>query len=217
MVILVGLVGSFVLGYNLAPKEKVMGTQFTQNTSSGSYTDGSDLYQNVQAMAERMTALTAGSVLQASSAGTMEAVSPSALTGVWEMFNKFPLKTNAQTSATTNTLTIAESGRTFFASGSSTVFVLPATSTASGVHYRFVISGAIDGNVTVRTSDLGNNIEGTLLVAGAVVDCDAEDTITFVADGENIGDYFEIFSNGANWFLGSSGALTGSKLTCTVS
>lgn len=215
--VVVLIIASFVLGYILAPQKGRLGTGFTINTSNNKYTDGADLYQNVQAMAERMTALTTGNVLQASSVGTMEAVAPNALSGVWEMFNTFELETNAQTATATNTLAITESGRTFFASGSSTTYILPATSTASGVHYKFVISGAIDENVIVRTSDLGNNIEGTLMVAGAVVDCDAEDTITFVADGENIGDYVELYSNGAYWFIGDSGALTASKLTCTTS
>lgn len=125
-------------------------------------------------------------------------------------------KTAITSAITTTTLTTAMSGQTFVFS-STTIFVLPVSTTASGVYYRFVVGGAITSNVTVRTSDLGNNIEGTLLVAGAVVDCDAEDTITFVADGENVGDYFEIYSDGSKWFLGSSGALTASKLTCSAS
>ncbi len=114
------------------------------------------------------------------------------------------------------TLTNADSGKTFILT-TTTEFVLPATSTSAGVHYKFVVGGGITANATIRTSDLGNNIEGTLIVAGAVVDCDAEDTITFVADGENIGDYVELWSNGTYWFIGDSGALTGSKLTCSTS
>jgi len=125
-------------------------------------------------------------------------------------------KTAITTAIATTTLTTAMSGKTFVFT-TSTTFVLPATSTASGVYYKFVVGGAITSNVIVRTSDLGNNIEGTLLVAGAVVDCAAEDTITFVADGENIGDFFEIFSDGTYWYIGASGALTSSKLTCTAS
>lgn len=120
------------------------------------------------------------------------------------------------TAVASTTLTNADSGKTFILT-TTTEFVLPATSTSAGVSYKFVIGGAITSNVTIRTSDLGNNIEGTLIVAGAVVDCDAEDTITFVADGENIGDYVELWSNGTYWFIGDSGALSGSKLTCSTS
>jgi hypothetical protein len=126
-----------------------------------------------------------------------------------------PLVTVSAIVAST-TLTVAQSGTTFVFT-TSTEFVLPATSTASGVSYKFKVGGALETtNVTIRTSDLGDNIEGTLIVAGAVVDCDAEDVITFVVDGENIGDYVELFSDGTYWYIGDSGALTASKLTCSA-
>lgn len=215
------LVGSFSVGWFLSPKGEKLGTQYTRNASNWSYTDGSDLYQNVQATTERMASGTQYQMLQANSAGVMERVDTDSLvlslTSPTIATPNFTQKITAVTTeVTTTTLTTAMSGQTFVFS-TTTIFVLPATSTAAGVWYKFVVGGAITSNVTVRTSDLGNNIEGTLIVAGAVVDCDAEDTITFVADGENIGDYFEIYSNGTYWFLGSSGALTSSKLTCTAS
>jgi hypothetical protein len=122
--------------------------------------------------------------------------------------------TAVSTAITTTTLTNADSGKTFIIS-TTTNFVLPATSTSAGVYYRFAVGGLFTTNVTIQTSDLGKHIEGALIVAGAVVDCDAEHTITFVADGENIGDYVELYSNGTYWLIGDSGALTGSKLTCT--
>jgi hypothetical protein len=115
----------------------------------------------------------------------------------------------------TDTIAIAESGKTFYISGATSTLTLPNVST-TGQIYRFVVSGAISTDVVITTAGSGNIIEGTLIVAGAVVDCDAEDTITFVGDGENLGDFFELRSNGSNWFIGASGALTGSKLTCTA-
>lgn len=122
---------------------------------------------------------------------------------------------NSTITATT-TLSIANSGTTYYLSGSYAQITLPATTTA-GTTYRFVVGGAITGAHTVVTAGGLNAIDGTLIVAGAVVDCDAEDTITFVADGENVGDFFEIYTNGTSWFLGASGGLTASKLTCTAS
>lgn len=113
------------------------------------------------------------------------------------------------------TLATTDSGKTFILT-TTTEFVLPATSTSAGVHYKFVVGSGITATSTVRTSDLGNNIEGTLIVAGAVVDCAAEDIITIGASFENVGDYFELWSNGTYWFIGDSGALTGSALTCTA-
>jgi hypothetical protein len=128
-----------------------------------------------------------------------------------------PLTTsNLSTAVTTTTLATTDSGKVYNIT-SSTKFVLPSTSTNAGVWYRFAIGGAITSNVTIQTSDGGNDIEGAMIVAGAVVDCDAEDTITFVADGENIGDYIELYGNGTDWLIGSSGALTSGKMTCSTS
>lgn len=115
-----------------------------------------------------------------------------------------------------NTITVAESGKTFYLSGATSTQTLPATSTAAGTVYRFFVGGSVTGDITIVTSDGSNAIEGTLIVAGAVVDCDAEDTITIVSDGENVGDFVELRSNGTKWFIGASGALTGSKMTCTA-
>jgi len=122
-----------------------------------------------------------------------------------------------ESTATTNTLTAAMSGETFYLSGATSTYILPATSSASGAAYKFVVDGAMTVNQTIVTNGGSNVIEGALIVAGAVVDCDAEDTITFVADGENIGDFVELRSDGDYWFIGASGALTSAKMTCSTS
>ena len=116
----------------------------------------------------------------------------------------------------TDTIAIAESGKTFYISGTTTTLTLPAISTADGVIFRFVVSGDLSTDVIITTAGAADIIEGTLIVAGAAVDCEAEDKITFVGDGENLGDYSELRSNGTNWFIGSSGALSGSKMTCST-
>lgn len=126
------------------------------------------------------------------------------------------IKTIAKTSVTaTTTLTYKDSGTTFYLSASGTTINLPPVATAKGVTYRFVVGGALDSGNVLITSSEGDNIEGTLIVAGAVVDCDANDVVTFVVDGENLGDYVDLRSNGTKWFIGDSGALTASKLTCS--
>lgn len=124
------------------------------------------------------------------------------------------LKLSENITAST-TITIADSGKTYFLSGDMATMTLPATSTV-GTLYRFVIGGAITGNQIITTIDGSSGIEGTLIVAGAVVDCDAEDSLNFVADGENVGDYVELYSDGTQWLLGDSGVLTSAKLTCTA-
>lgn len=114
----------------------------------------------------------------------------------------------------TTTLTAANSGTTYFISASGTQITLPAVTTA-GLNFRFVIGAAVDtANVVVASAE-GDNIDGTLIVAGAVVDCRAEDFVNFIADGEQLGDYLTVYSNGTQWFIEDSGVLTAAKMTCT--
>lgn len=114
----------------------------------------------------------------------------------------------------TTTLQFSDSGTTYSHSASGTTYVLPAV-THEGATFRFAVGGAVDtGNIIIDSAE-GDNIEGTLIVAGAVVDCAAEDQVNFVTDGENVGDYVELRSNGSNWLIGDSGFLTSAKGTCT--
>ncbi len=114
----------------------------------------------------------------------------------------------------TTTLTFLDSGSTQWLSASGTTFMLPAVDEA-GLTFKFQVNGDLDsGNVIIDSAE-GDNIEGTLIVAGAVVDCDAEDQINFVTDGENLGDYVELTSDGTQWLIGDSGVLTSAKMTCT--
>ena len=114
------------------------------------------------------------------------------------------------------TLLVSESGSTVTLA-TAPVILLPSVSTASGVWYRFFVAADVTTDGTITTGNTHENvIEGTLEVAGAVIDCDAEDVITVVADGENVGDFFELHSNGTKWFIGASGALTTAKMTCST-
>jgi hypothetical protein len=129
--------------------------------------------------------------------------------------NRIATKAIAPTVATaTTTLTAINSGTTYLLSATGTSIILPAV-TNTGVHYKFAINGAATGSNFIITSAEGDNIEGTLIVAGAVVDCDDVDVITFVTDGENLGDFVEVYSDGTNWLIGASGTLTASKMTCS--
>lgn len=114
----------------------------------------------------------------------------------------------------TTTLSGTQSGQTFYIGNGTPVITLPAVASSSGVVYRFVISEAISSNATITSAE-GDNLEGALIVAGAVVTCDAGDVLTFVADGENLGDFVEIRSNGSKWYVTQSNVLTASKLTCS--
>lgn len=117
----------------------------------------------------------------------------------------------------TTTLTEAQSGETFLVSGGLSTWTLPATSSLqAGTNYTFRVGGSLTVTSTIVVDGGWNGIEGTLLVAGAVVDCAAEDTLTFGASFENVGDYVEFIWSGTNWLLGVSGVLTANALTCTA-
>lgn len=113
------------------------------------------------------------------------------------------------------TLTIAQTGSIVQMAVAGLDVTLPAPTAAAGVGYRFVVSAAVATTDMTIVAGTADTIEGTLIVAGAVVDCDASDLLTFVIDGENIGDYVDMYSDGTKWLIGDSGALTASKLTCS--
>lgn len=112
-----------------------------------------------------------------------------------------------------NTLALAESGKTSYLGGGTATTTLPAVASSDGAIYRFVVGAAVTGNIQIASAE-GSNIEGSLMVAGAIVDCDNEGRIIVVADGENLGDYVELRSNGTNWYISSSLASTSAKMTC---
>lgn len=111
------------------------------------------------------------------------------------------------------TLTAAQSGSVIKMAVAGLDVTTPVPT--AGLHYRFVVTAAVATTNMTIVAGTADTIEGTLIVAGAVVDCDAADIVTFVIDGENIGDYVDLYSDGTSWLIGSSGGLTASKITCT--
>lgn len=117
--------------------------------------------------------------------------------------------------AADTTLTVAQSGAIVQMAVAGLDVTLPAATAAAGVGYRFVVSAAVASTDMTIVGAAADLINGTLVVAGAVVDCDASDIITLVIDGENVGDFVELYSDGTSWLIGDSGALTASKMTCS--
>lgn len=118
---------------------------------------------------------------------------------------------------TTSTLTEAQSGETFLISGGLSTWTLPTTTALqAGTKYTFRVHGALTVTSTIKVADGVNLIEGLLEVANAVVDCDAEDTVTFGGSFENIGDYVEFIWSGTYWLLGNSSALTTASIACSA-
>ena len=124
------------------------------------------------------------------------------------------LEKTASTSANSSS-TVAMSGTTFYIAGpDGATTTLPAVAAATGTVLRWVIATAIATNDFTIVSPEGDNIEGSMIVAGAVVDCNANDKIKFVVSAENLGDAVELRSDGQKWFVTDSNALTAGALTC---
>ena len=117
------------------------------------------------------------------------------------------------TPAADGTLSISQSGTTFLLN-SGIDLILPAVAISNGVFYRFVTPAAITASTTVSSAE-GDNLEGSLIVAGAVANCDAADKVTLDDSTENIGDYFSLFSDGTYWYIGDSGTLTAASAACS--
>lgn len=111
-----------------------------------------------------------------------------------------------------STLTAADSGKVFKVSGSGGTVTLPAPT--EGWNARFVTTGAMDTANTVIAGGTADKMEGSLIVAGAVVDVDAADQINFVHGSSNLGDYIDVWSDGSNYYV-SGNALSSGALTAT--
>lgn len=120
-------------------------------------------------------------------------------------------KTHAlpETITAAQTLTDEDSGKCFTLSAAAGAEVsLPAV-TSEGFCARFVVGLAFattDWTIVSTT----NVIQGNAIVAGAHVAASDENTISFVASAESVGDYIDIYSDGTNWYASGSGVTSGS-------
>ena len=108
------------------------------------------------------------------------------------------------------TLTAEDSGKVFILKAAAGAQItLPAVATSAGFRFKFVIGLAFaTTNWTVLAAS--NVIEGSVLVAGAHVAGVNENTISFVASAESLGDFAELVCDGTNWFVNGSGVTAGS-------
>lgn len=115
---------------------------------------------------------------------------------------RFPAESPVETVITTNVLTAAESGSTFFLDlAAGFVTTLPAPQ--SGLRFTFIVKTApTGGNYTVVTNGSSNVIKGNAnSVAGDAGDSGTgDDTINFVANQSVAGDKVEVYSDGTSWF-----------------
>lgn len=110
-----------------------------------------------------------------------------------------------ETVTTTNVITAAETGKTFFLN-SATGFASTLPAPALGLWFKFIVTTApTSGNHTVGTDSADNIIHGQISTgedaAGSVVTAAAADIINFVANTAIVGDYVECVSDGTNWYV----------------
>jgi hypothetical protein len=108
------------------------------------------------------------------------------------------------------TLTAEDSGKVLILKASAGAQItLPAVATSAGLRFKFIVGLAFattDWTIKAAT----NVIEGSVLVNGAHVAGVDENTISFVASAESIGDFAELVCDGTNWYVNGSGVSAGS-------
>jgi len=119
---------------------------------------------------------------------------------------KYAVVTETITGA--RTLTASDSGKYFTLSASAGAEVeLPAV-TVAGFKARFTVGSAFaTTNWTITSAT--NVIQGSADVNSTSVPGANENTISFVATAETIGDYIEIYSDGTNFYAYGIGASAG--------
>lgn len=121
-----------------------------------------------------------------------------------------------ESTTTTDTLTASQCGSTVtLNSATGYVTTLPAPTAGCGFTFYASATPPTSGNHTVVTDSSANVIDGSLIVAGAVVACATEDTVSFVASTAISGDNIVLYSDGTSWFVSSDATSTGG-ITCTA-
>lgn len=108
------------------------------------------------------------------------------------------------------TLTVEDSGKTFYFNAAAGAQVtLPAVADAKGFKGRFYTGLAFaTTNWTIKAAS--NVIQGGAIVNSVYVPAVDENTISFVATAETVGDYVDLDCDGAKWIVSGVGALAGS-------
>lgn len=143
--------------------------------------------------------------------------------GSWHILNKVPVVNAGEVVTTTNVITEAESGTTFYLS-SATDFVSTLPAPKLGLRYKFVVKTAATTTahtiITAGASGGANIIYGMVATAdgAASVLASQEDTIslTKTATGGIVGDTVEVESDGTNWYVtGQVSVAAGITFTAT--
>jgi hypothetical protein len=113
-----------------------------------------------------------------------------------------------ETISTARTLTSADSGKKFTLSAAAGVAITLPSVAVDGFNARFTIGSAFaTTNFTIVSTT--NVIQGSADVNSTLVPASNENTISFVASAETIGDYIEIYSDGTNFYAYGIGQAAG--------
>ena len=106
------------------------------------------------------------------------------------------------------TLTVEDSGKTFFLDATGEVITLPSTLVA-GVNYTFKVIAAVATSdwTIVSATDV---IEGYAVVNYATVAASNENTISLVAAAAIVGDEVKVICDGTSWQASGLGSSAGS-------
>ena len=125
------------------------------------------------------------------------------------VFGKKDEAEKIKTIAVATTLTDSDSGKVLILNASAgKVVTLPSVAIA-GFNLKVIVGSAFaTTNFTVVAPTA--KIQGGSIVNSVFVPAADENTISFVASAESVGDYVEIVSDGTNFYANGVGALAGS-------
>jgi hypothetical protein len=113
------------------------------------------------------------------------------------------------------TLTAADSGKHFSLNAAAGAQItLPAVATSAGLNFRFTVQ-ALFATTAWTIKAATNVIQGGVIVNSVNVPGADENTITFSASADTIGDYVQLNCDGVNWYVFGKGTSAGA-ITLTV-
>jgi hypothetical protein len=112
-------------------------------------------------------------------------------------------------------LTAEDSGKVFILNAAAGAQIsLPAVADGAGQSYKFVV-GALFATTAWTIKAASNKIQGGVIVNSVNVPGADENTITFSASADTIGDFVELHGDGSNWYVFGLGTASGA-ITLTV-
>jgi hypothetical protein len=91
---------------------------------------------------------------------------------------------------------------------------LPAVATSAGLNFRFTVQ-ALFATTAWTIKAASNCIQGGVIVNSTNVPGADENTITFSASADTIGDFVQLYCDGVNWYVSGKGT-SASSITLTV-